>query len=97
LTPGAEAVGCPRHRRAALRPHAKAGRPPTGRQAADVGGDLGDQEVRRLLEEDCPHAKKVRLVCDNLSTHYIASLYEAFDAETAHRLEIHDTPGKAAG
>jgi hypothetical protein len=54
------------------------------------------QEVRRLLEEDYPHAKKVRLVCDNLNTHHVASLYEAFDAETAHRLarrlEIHYTP-----
>ncbi len=54
------------------------------------------EEVRRLLEEDYPRAKKVKLVCDNLNTHHIASLYEAFPAEVAHRLarclEIHYTP-----
>jgi DDE superfamily endonuclease len=54
------------------------------------------EEVRRLLEEDYPHAHKVKLVCDNLNTHHIASLYEAFPAELAHRLarrlEIHYTP-----
>ena len=43
-------------------------------------------EVRRLLEEDYPLARKVRLVCDNLNTHHIASLYAAFPAEQAHRL-----------
>jgi hypothetical protein len=54
------------------------------------------EEIRRLLEEDYPHAKKVILVCDNLNTHNIASLYEAFPAEIAHRLskrlQIHYTP-----
>jgi hypothetical protein len=54
------------------------------------------EEVRRLLEEDYPHAKRVKLVCDNLNTHGIASLYEAFPAAEAHalarRLEIHYTP-----
>lgn len=54
------------------------------------------EEVRRLLEEDYPHARKVKLVCDNLNTHHIASLYEAFPAARAHalarRLEIHHTP-----
>jgi hypothetical protein len=53
-------------------------------------------EVRRLLEEDYPLARKVKLVCDNLNTHHSASLYEAFPAEVAHalarRLEIHYTP-----
>jgi hypothetical protein len=44
------------------------------------------EEVRQLLEVDYPHAKLVTLVCDNLNTHDIASLYFAFDAETAHRL-----------
>ena len=38
----------------------------------------------------------MKLVCDNLNTHTIASLYEAFPAEVAHRLarrlEIHYTP-----
>jgi hypothetical protein len=56
----------------------------------------GAEEVRRLRDEDDPHARKVKLVCDNLNTHHIASLYEAFPAEEAHRLarrlEIHSTP-----
>jgi len=54
------------------------------------------EEVRRLLDEDYPTATKVKLVCDNLNTHTIASLYQAFPAEEAHRLarrlEIHYTP-----
>ena len=53
-------------------------------------------EVRRLLDEDYPKARKVKLVCDNLNTHTIASLYEAFPAEEAHRLarrlEVIHTP-----
>jgi hypothetical protein len=44
------------------------------------------EQVRRLLEEDYPNAKRVKLVCDNLNTHSKASLYEAFPAEHAHRL-----------
>ena len=54
------------------------------------------EEVRRLLDEDYPKARKVKLVCDNLNTHTIAALYEAFPAEEAHRLagrlEIIHTP-----
>ncbi len=50
------------------------------------------EEVRRLLDEDYPQARRVKLVCDNLNTHDIASLYEAFPAEEARRLEIHHTP-----
>jgi hypothetical protein len=54
------------------------------------------KEVRRLLEEDYPNARKVKLVCDNLNTHGIASLYHAFPAPEAHRLarrlEIIHTP-----
>jgi hypothetical protein len=44
------------------------------------------QEVKRLIDEDYPHAERITLVCDNLNTHDIASLYLAFDAATAHRL-----------
>jgi hypothetical protein len=44
------------------------------------------EEVRRTLEEDYPDAELVTLVCDNLNTHDFASLYHAFDAETAGRL-----------
>jgi hypothetical protein len=43
-------------------------------------------EVRHLLEVDLPHAELITLVCDNLNTHDLASLYFAFDAETARRL-----------
>jgi len=44
------------------------------------------EEVKQLLDEDYPHARKVKLLCDNLNTHHIASLYAAFDADEAHRL-----------
>ncbi|MEZ6051520.1 MAG: transposase [Planctomycetaceae bacterium] len=43
------------------------------------------EEVRRLLDEDYP-TRNVTLVCDNLNTHDIASLYHTFDAQTAGRL-----------
>jgi DDE superfamily endonuclease len=50
------------------------------------------EQVRALLEEDYPAARKVKLVCDNLNTHTTAALYEAFPAEQARalarRLEI---------
>jgi len=53
-------------------------------------------EIRDLLNEDYPEAEKVILVCDNLNTHKIASLYEAFEPkqarQLAERLEIHYTP-----
>lgn len=54
------------------------------------------QEIKHLLDEDYPTAHKVVLVCDNLNTHKIASLYEAFEPKVARRLaqrlEIHYTP-----
>lgn len=54
------------------------------------------EQIRHLLDIDYPLARKVKLVCDNLNTHSIASLYEAFPATEAHRLarrlEIHYTP-----
>jgi DDE superfamily endonuclease len=54
------------------------------------------EQVRVLLEEDYPAARKVKLVCDNLNTHTTAALYEAFPADRARalakRLEIHYTP-----
>lgn len=43
-------------------------------------------ELRHLLEVDYPQAELITLVCDNLNTHDLASLYFAFDAATAHRL-----------
>jgi hypothetical protein len=44
------------------------------------------EEVRRLLEEDYAEARTVKLVCDNLNTHHLGSLDQAFPAEQAHRL-----------
>ncbi len=53
-------------------------------------------QVRELLNVDYPDAETVVLVMDNLNTHNIASLYEAFSPEEAfalaQRLEIHHTP-----
>jgi hypothetical protein len=52
--------------------------------------------VQMLLMTVYPLAEKVVLVMDNLNTHGIASLYEAFAPEVARalaaRLEIHHTP-----
>jgi len=52
--------------------------------------------IKWLLDEVCPAAAKVRLTMDNLNTHSISSLYEAYPpAEAlrlAQRLEIHFTP-----
>ena len=54
------------------------------------------EEVKHLLDEVYPDAQRVTLVCDNLNTHKIASLYKAFPAEEAlrlsSRLEIVYTP-----
>ena len=53
-------------------------------------------EIQHLLEVEYPEAEKILLVCDNLNTHTLGSLYETFAAEEAHnlaqRLEIHYTP-----
>jgi len=53
-------------------------------------------EVDRLLNHDYPDVEKVVLVMDNLNTHSIGSLYEAFEPAKAfalaQRLEIHHTP-----
>ena len=52
--------------------------------------------IRELCDELYPKAKKIVLVMDNLNTHDIASLYEAFPPAEARRLaeklEIHHTP-----
>lgn len=44
------------------------------------------QQIKRMLDERYPEAAKVRLVMDNLNTHNIASLYEAFEPREARRL-----------
>lgn len=54
------------------------------------------QVLKELSDTHFPHAEKIVLVQDNLSTHKPASLYEAFPAEEARRLverfEWHYTP-----
>ena len=52
--------------------------------------------MRDLVDIHFPEAKKIVLVMDNLNTHKLASLYEAFPPAEARRiaekLEIHYTP-----
>ena len=52
--------------------------------------------IEEMLTVRYPDAQKVVLVMDNLNTHNIGSLYEAFSPEKARsladRLEIHHTP-----
>jgi hypothetical protein len=52
--------------------------------------------MRDLVDVHFPEAEKIVLVMDNLNTHKLASLYEAFPPEEAWRiidkLEIHYTP-----
>lgn len=54
------------------------------------------QVVRELCEDIYPDAEKIVLVMDNLNTHNVASLYEAFEPceawRLAEKLEIHHTP-----
>jgi hypothetical protein len=53
-------------------------------------------QIRDLLETYYPDTPKIRLVMDNLNTHSVSSLYEAFSPgiarSLAKRLEIHHTP-----
>jgi hypothetical protein len=52
--------------------------------------------IKGFLDDKYPDADKIVLVMDNLNTHGIASLYEAFPPEEAFRLasrlELHFTP-----
>ena len=58
---------------------------------ADYAGVL-----KKLSDDFFPKAEKILLVQDNLNTHSLASLYEAFEPQEARRLaqrfEIHYTP-----
>ena len=53
-------------------------------------------QIKKLVDEDYPNVTKIILVCDNLNTHNISSLYEAFPPSEAKRIadkiEIHHTP-----
>ena len=52
--------------------------------------------IKRLVDEEYADAEKIVLVMDNLNTHTVGSLYEAFSPEEAHRISeklgIHYTP-----
>lgn len=54
------------------------------------------EEIKKLVDEDYPDAEIIVLVCDNLNTHNISSLYEAFEPDEARRIweriELHHTP-----
>ena len=54
------------------------------------------QVIRELVDEQYPKADRVVLVMDNLNTHKLSSLYEAFEPDEARRLigrlEVHHTP-----
>ena len=54
------------------------------------------ERIKWLLDVQYPDVEQMVLVCDNLNTHNVASLYEAFEPEEAlrlaKRLEIHHTP-----
>ena len=56
--------------------------------------------IKELVDIHYPHAEKILLVMDNLNTHSIASLYQAFPPAQARRLaeklEIHHTPKHAS-
>jgi DDE superfamily endonuclease len=53
-------------------------------------------QIRELVDVHYPQAERIRLVMDNLNTHKVASLYEAFAPAEARRivqrLDIHHTP-----
>lgn len=54
------------------------------------------QQMKYLVDERYPDARVVRLVLDNLNTHRLQYLYEAFEPEEARRiirkLDLHFTP-----
>ena len=58
------------------------------------------ERMRRLCDEWYPEAEVIRVVLDNLNTHTVGALYEAFAPEEARRLaarlEFHYTPKHAS-
>ena len=44
------------------------------------------------MDEAYPDVGTIRLVLDNLNTHKLGSLYEAYEPSVARRLEFHHTP-----
>lgn len=74
--------------------------PLTGKITTDVRERRTKQDwaefIRSLVDKKYTGAQKIVLVMDNLNTHKIGSLYEAFPADEAKRIadhiEIHYTP-----
>ena len=56
--------------------------------------------MKRLVDEEYTEADVIRIVLDNLNTHFESSFYEAFDKEEARRIlskiEFHYTPKHAS-
>lgn len=54
------------------------------------------QQMKWLVTERYPEAERIRVVLDNLSTHRLSALYEAFAPDEARaiarKLELHYTP-----
>ena len=52
--------------------------------------------MKELVDQDCQQAQKVKLVLDNLNTHFPSSFYETFSKQEADRIldkiEFHYTP-----
>ena len=42
--------------------------------------------IKEVIDQDYPQAKKLRLVLDNLNTHFSSSFYETFSKEEAERI-----------
>jgi hypothetical protein len=57
--------------------------------------------MKTLVEDHFPKAEKIRVVLDNLNTHALGALYEAFNpaeaCRIAMRLEFHYTPKHGSG
>jgi transposase len=64
-----------------------------------TGADFAEC-MRDLVDEHYPHAERIRVVLDNLSTHSAAALYQSFPPEEARRLlrrlEFHFVPKHAS-
>jgi len=56
--------------------------------------------MKDLVDKHFPDAEKIRLVMDNLNTHRLANLYEAFEPAEARKIikkiEVHHTPKHAS-
>ena len=77
--------------------------PLTGKRIADVYPRRTKREFAlhcQKVEQQFPHAEKIRMVLDNLNTHNTSAFYETFSAEEAFRLsqrfEFYYTPPKAS-